>query len=390
MQARLLLLILVFLGTCHFRAYGAESDWQVVSLEGRDYLTIENVAKFYQLSLTPGIDAQHVTLSDARVRLETVSNSRELYVNGVKQWLSFPVLVHDGTLLVSRFDLAKTIDPCLRPAMINNLEPFDTVVLDAGHGGQDGGGHTLRGFEKDYTLDVINGLKASLEAKGLRVLLTRGDDEYLSLEHRAELANAVPNAVFVSVHFNSGEAEASGVEVYAMTPRGAASTSDNRTALDQLQQMPGNDFDSASLALANCVHHAVLGDLGVADRGVKRARFAVLRLTHAPAILVEGGFMTSGNDSRQITDPVWREKLAESIAVGVRGYRNLVQYKETPKLLADYRAERLLLAPSTGSPMVVAFHPVLPRFDYQPVNNQRSANKARPAAKQGGATPQAR
>ena len=69
-------------------------------------------------------------------------------------------------MLVSRFDLAKTIEPCLRPTMIANLRPFQTVVLDAGHGGQDRGGQQHVGLEKDYTLDVIQDLKKSLESEG--------------------------------------------------------------------------------------------------------------------------------------------------------------------------------------------------------------------------------
>ena len=97
-------------------------------------------------------DGQRFTLSDSQIRIETFSNPREININGVKQWLSFPMIYRDGQLLISRFDLAKTIEPCLRPTMIGNLEPVQTVVLDAGHGGQDGGGHTSTGLEKDYTL----------------------------------------------------------------------------------------------------------------------------------------------------------------------------------------------------------------------------------------------
>ncbi len=368
MRIRPLQILLALAGLWICTSVLADSGWQVVDVEGRDYLSVENIAQFYQLQIAPGADAQHVTLSAAHASIETLTNPREINVNGVKQWLSFPVLCRDGKLLVSRFDLAKTIEPCLRPAMIGNLELFNTVVLDAGHGGQDGGGHTLTGSEKDYTLDVIRDLRQSLEAKGLRVVLTRDHDEYLSLEQRADFANSIPDAVFVSVHFNSGEAEANGLEVYAMTPRGAASTSDTHAALDQLEQMPGNDFDNASLALANCVHHAVLGSLDTTDRGVKRARFAVLRLTHSPAILIEGGFMTSGADSREITDPTWRRKLAEAIVVGVRSYQNVVQYKQAPKLVADYRAEQ-----SAANVVAVAAVASAGNSNLLPVSNHRAA-----------------
>ena len=333
----------------------ADVSWQVINVDGRDYLSFQNIADFYQLKDVPTGDGHTCTLSDSKPRIETFANPKEININGVKEWLSFPSLYRDGQLLVSRFDLAKTIEPSLRPTMIGNLAPIQTVVLDAGHGGQDGGGRTTTGFEKDYTLDVIRDLKKSLEAKGLKVVLTRTDDAYLALEQRAEIANTIPDAVFVSVHFNSsGDASATGIEVFAMTPQGAASTGDSAVNLDQFKQMPGNDFDNAGLALATCVHHALLGNISEEDRGVKRARFAVLRLTHAPAVLVEGGFMTNGYESREINDPAWRQKLAEAIVAGVRSYQDMAQFKQPPKLLADYQSEHFPTGGVIVNPVALA------------------------------------
>ena len=355
MNTRLSPLLLALLLCLPLGAARCDTTWQVVNVDGKEYLTLDNIANFYQLKSVGAGDNQRFTLSDSQTRIETFANPREININGVKQWLSFPMLYRGGQVLVSRFDLAKTIEPCLRPTMIGNLEPVQTVVLDAGHGGQDGGGHTTTGFEKDYTLNVINDLKKSLEAKGLKVVLTRTDDAYLALEQRAEIANTIPDAVFVSVHFNSSnDANAKGLEVFAMTPQGAASTGDNAIAVDQFKQMPGNDFDNASLALATCVHHALLGNIVTEDRGVKRARFAVLRLTHAPAVLVEGGFMTNGVESHEINDPAWRQGLAEAIVAGVRSYQDMVQFKQPPKLLADYRSERLPLAGAIVNPVLLA------------------------------------
>ena len=374
MKARFLFLLAALLFCIDPVPSRADVPWQVISVEGRDYLTLDNIAAFYQLRTAPSEDGHGCTLSDSRVRLETFNNPREININGVKQWLSFPMLSRDGQVLVSRFDLAKTIEPCLRPTMIGNLEPVQTVVLDAGHGGQDGGGRTLTDSEKNYTLDVINDLKKSLETKGIKVVLTRADDAYLALEQRAEIANTIPDAVFVSVHFNSsGDASAKGIEVFAMTPQGAASTGDLAVNLDQFKAMPGNDFDNASLALATCVHHALLGNIAEEDRGVKRARFAVLRLTHAPAVLVEGGFMTNGLEGREINDPVWRDKLAESIVAGIRSYQDMVQYKQPPKLLADYRSERLPTLGAIVNPATLAKRAPLFSSSILPVVNNRPA-----------------
>ncbi len=353
-------------------ARAADTNWQLISVGGRDYLSLGNVAKFYQLRAEQDPVDYHWVLSDSRVRLETCSNPKELHINGVKQWLAYPLLSENGDTLISRLDLAKTVEPCLRPTFIGNLSSFHTVVLDAGHGGQDGGGHGLAGQEKAYTLDVIKDLKKSLEAKGLKVVLTRDDDVYLPLEARADLANHASDAVFVSVHFNSSaDASAKGFEVFAMTPYGAASTGDLAVTPEQFKQMPGNDFDNASLALATCVHHSLLGHISDGDRGVKRARFAVLRLTHAPAILVEGGFMSNGVEGREINDPAWREKLAESIAIGVRSFQNVAEYKEPPKLVADYRGEAMPGVATLVNPAVFAANSPKTKVEVVPVSNPR-------------------
>ena len=117
-------------------ANAKDGVWQLVKVDGRDYLSLDNIARFYQLHGNTQMVDRHVSLADDRARLELGGNPREIYVNGVKQWLSFPALIQDDKVLISRFDLAKTIEPTLRPSMIENLHAFHTVVIDAGHGGQ--------------------------------------------------------------------------------------------------------------------------------------------------------------------------------------------------------------------------------------------------------------
>ncbi|MDQ6912647.1 MAG: N-acetylmuramoyl-L-alanine amidase, partial [Verrucomicrobiota bacterium] len=132
----------------------AASDWQVVKIDGWDYLTVENIAKFYGFAADVTPINKHIRLDNGKNQLEVTLDSREAIVNGVRNWLCFPILERGGKYLVSRIDLAKTIEPQFRPHMIKNLGRIKTVVIDPGHGGVEKGAGSSYGNEKDFTLDV--------------------------------------------------------------------------------------------------------------------------------------------------------------------------------------------------------------------------------------------
>jgi len=98
-------------------------------------------------------------------------------------------------------------------------------------------------------------------------------------------------------------------------------------------------MDAQSLALSACLYHSVLGHIPEYDRGIKRARFAVLRLTKVPAVLIEGGFLTERGESKLIASKDWRGKLAGAISVGIENYRALPLNKQPPMIVADYRRQ---------------------------------------------------
>ena len=330
------LAILFALATAAFAA-----EWQVVKVGNREYLTVDNVAKFYGLTNGSTPAQKHVRISNAQNSVDFELDSREVLINGVRNWLCFPVAEKDGQYLVSRVDLAKTLEPQLRPQMITNLGQFKTVVLDAGHGGYDKGAVSGYGCEKDFALDVARNIKPLLEAKGLTVKMTRDSDIFVPLELRARIANASKDAIFVSIHFNATDMNpaASGFEIFSLTPRGAPSTQDDALALRFMNMEAGSPVDAPSLALSMSVFHSMVGHFSEFDRGIKRARFAVLRLTQIPAILVEGGFLTERGESRMIAQSSYRQKLAQSIATGIVNYKGLVDNKARPMMVADYRRE---------------------------------------------------
>src|ERR1043166_24958 len=314
-------------------------DWQVVKINGHDYLTVDNISKFYGLPAEVVPSGAKIQSETADHPLEFVSGSREAMINGARSWLCFPVLEQDVNFLVSRTDVAKTIEPLVRPHRVPNVGKVQTVVLDPGHGGYDKGQVSRYGCEKDFALDVARKLRPILQAKGMRVIMTREGDYFVPLEVRAQIANRARDAIFVSIHFNAtnDDPNATGFEIFSFTPRGAPSTSDGNVTASSVSMQPGSSMDAQSLALSACIYHSVLGHIPEYDRGIKRARFAVLRLTKVPAVLIEGGFLTERGEAKLIANKDWRAKLAGAIGVGIENYRALAVKKQPPMLVADYR-----------------------------------------------------
>ena len=319
----------------------AADDWQVIKVSGHDYLSIDNISKFYRLPAEVVPAGKKIRLETVKHPLEFVSGSREVIINGARSWLCFPLIEHDGKFLVSRMDVAKTIEPQLRPHRIPNIGRLQTVVLDPGHGGHDKGAVGRYGYEKNFALDVARKLRPLLQAKGLRVIMTREGDYFVPLEVRAQIANAAQDSIFVSIHFNATDRDpnATGFEIFSFTPRGAPSTSDTSLTLSSLDMQAGSTVDTQSMALSSCIYHSLLGHIPEFDRGIKRARFAVLRLTRVPAVLIEGGFLTERGESELIAKNDWRTKLAQSISVGIQNYQALADKKQPPTLVADYRRQ---------------------------------------------------
>ena len=322
-------------------AASAADNWKIIKVSGSDYLSLDNVSQFY--GLPAGITASGEKGESETVKnpLEFVTGSREAMINGARSWLCFPVIEHDGKYLVSRTDVVKTIEPLVRPHRVPNAGKVQTVVLDPGHGGYDRGQVSRYGYEKDFALDVARKLRPLLQAKGLRVIMTREGDYFVPLEVRAQIANSARDSIFVSIHFNAtnDDPNATGFEIFSFTPRGAPSTSDNAVAPSALSAQPGSAVDAQSMALSACIYHSLLGHLTEYDRGIKRSRFAVLRLTKVPAVLIEGGFLTEQGECKLIAQKEWRARLAHAIGVGIESYHSLGTRKQPPLLVADYRKQ---------------------------------------------------
>jgi N-acetylmuramoyl-L-alanine amidase len=254
-------------------------------------------------------------------------NSRRMALNGVEVWLSAPIALQGTTAWMAVLDLETTLHPVLFPARQAAGRRIKTIMLDPGHGGRDPGNQEGARQEKRYALLFAKELRAALTRTGFNVGLTRSFDSSLDLASRPDLARRRGADLFLSLHFNSADtargATVQGTEVYCLTPAGATST--NVRGEGDTRACPGNRHDAKNLLLAYQIQKALVTRVGCADRGVRRARWAVLRTAAMPAALIEGGFMTHPTESQRIYDPAYRKKLADAIVAGIQAYRKLVE-----------------------------------------------------------------
>jgi N-acetylmuramoyl-L-alanine amidase len=245
-------------------------------------------------------------------------------------------------------DVSKIVEPILQPSRMKNVHKIDTVVLDPGHGGIDSGASNRWGTEKLFALDVAQHARQQLVRAGYKVEMTRSSDTFVPLEDRAAFASRFRNAVFISIHFNySGTAE--GLETYALAPAGVPSNAatPNEVSVADVRWCSGNVQDEQNIALAAALHATVLSKMSMFDRGVKHARFHVLRNVRVPGILIECGFLSNASEGLRIATLPFRQQVGAAIAQGIQHYDMAVNYRAAgATTLASARAT---LPPHTHS-----------------------------------------
>lgn len=307
--------------------------WNVVRYENRDYLTLRNVADFYRLTYLE--NGRGVELSSPGCTIRGDIGSKELIINGVKFIMSSDLVESGGNVLLSRLDLTKLVEPVLRPNRIRGAAAIRTIVIDPGHGGYDHGATSVYGNEKDFALDVGLRLRDLLKKRGLHVEMTRSDDTFIPLQERAAFANQFRDGIFVCIHFNAGSESATGIETYTLAPRFVPSTGDDSPSASYLVPCAGNVEDPENMALATAMHASLLNRLPMVDRGIKRARFCVLRLTTIPGVLIEGGFVSNPSEASRIAQPAYRQAEAEAIALAIQNYQTATNVTGPPPMLVN-------------------------------------------------------
>lgn len=327
-RSPLLLAALLWLGI----VAPALAEWETKQIGGREYVAADGMKDFYGFDSIKRSGGD-VILENKKVIMKLRVGAQECLMNGVKFVFSYNVEDVGGKAWVSRIDLAKLVDPVLRPNYIDNAGDFRTVILDAGHGGKDAGATNALSTEATNNLEMANAVQKILIERGYKVVMTRDSNRYLTLQERVDVANRVTdNAIFISIHHNSGGAQARGIETFTLSPIGVAHYGRGLNSTD-FQEHTGNSHDSANVALATAVHGCVTRRLGknTFDRGIKRARFSVLTGVKHPSILIECGFMTHPYEARLIENEAYRNAVATGIAEAVAKYRFAVSKKPAPK-----------------------------------------------------------
>jgi N-acetylmuramoyl-L-alanine amidase len=316
------LLAVLFLTLCDLPAPAA-------FINGQYYVSLADWAGANGLKTFWLRRGEEIAATNRTTRLVFDKDSNTAEINGVRVALSFPVAVDKGAPLIAQFDLDNTVRPLLFPSRYLDPKRIITICLDPGHGGRDTG-KRVGGFfwhsEKTYTLLLAQELHDQLRRAGFNVILTRTRDTDVDLPQRPALANRFGADLFVSLHFNAaqtGKNEVAGPETYCITPVGAASSNAQGEGADH-GASTANRVEKKSLLFAYQIQKALVRNLGVNDRSVRRARFAVLRDAQMPAVLIEGGYMTNPAESKQIYDATWRRQMAAAIVKGILNYQKLI------------------------------------------------------------------
>jgi N-acetylmuramoyl-L-alanine amidase len=312
---------ILFVALCQLPAHAA-------TINGQYYVPLSDWAGANGLKTFWLRHGGEVAATNRTARLVFKVDSNTAEINGVHVALSFPVAVDKGAPLIALFDLDKTVRPLLYPARYDAPKKITTICLDPGHGGKDTG-NRVGGFfshnEKTYTLLLALELRGQLQQAGFRVIFTRSTDRYVDLPMRPAAANKAAADLFVSLHFNAAQSsknEVAGPETYCITPVGAASSNAQGEGADH-GPTTANRVEKKSLLFAYQIQKSLVQNLGVNDRSVRRARFAVLRDAQMPAILIEGGYMTNPTEGKRIYDAAWRRQMAAAIVKGILNYQKL-------------------------------------------------------------------
>lgn len=217
------------------------------------------------------------------------------------------------------------------------------VVIDPGHGGKDPGSSANNIKEKNIVLSIAKKTGSILKSRGYAVKFTRQSDVFVNLKSRTAIANRLNADMFVSIHLNAGPAGDkssniyNGLETFFLSPSDSQRSKDvvateNKGDLDDMNHFSKNSFLNflnrekivASNKLAIDIQKNILASVrrfySIRDSGVREAPFWVLAGAEMPAVLIEAGYVTNLNESRNLNNSKYQNRIAIGIANGIDAF----------------------------------------------------------------------
>ncbi len=341
----------------HFRL-DASLQKDLKAFNGTEYLSLAKACDFYGLDYRYDGFARTATIRKGSNRIVVRAESERALVNGEMVKVDRPVIL-SGNILFAPLSFVKNnlgpmigyFAPIKTPMEVEGPKRFriKTIVLDPGHGGNDPGaiGRRSHTKEKALTLQLATKLKSILEDAGIKIIMTRDSDIFIPLPKRSEIANRSGADLFVSVHINASRARSMrGFECYYLSN----ATDDNARALEAFENSSPRIDDGASAEhsrpldktlwdmtltenriesseLAGYICDSIDGSLAMGNRGVRTARFYVLKHANIPAVLVEAGYVSNKYEELKLKDPEFLNRIAESVAQGILRYKR--EYERT-------------------------------------------------------------
>ena len=341
----------------HFRL-DASLEKDISTFNRSEYVALDKLCDFYGLEYKYDSFARTALIRKGSNQVVVMAESERALFNGEIIKIDKPVTMSGNALFLPLSFVRNNLGPIISrmpsakaPAETKGPKRFAirSIVIDPGHGGNDPGAMGRRSHvkEKDLTLRLARKLKALLEDGGIKVIMTRDSDTFIPLPRRSEIANRSGADLFVSVHINASRARSMrGFECYYLSnatddnaraleafengslKMGEAASAEHSRPLDKTlwdMTLTENRLESAELAGSIC--NSIDESLTMGTRGVRTARFYVLKHTNIPAVLVEAGYVSNKYEELKLKDPEFLDRIAESVAQGILRYKR--EYERT-------------------------------------------------------------
>ena len=331
----------------------------VYRIRGADYLPLPLVCDAYGLKWEWDPASMTAALSKGSASMRLRVGEYKIAVNGILNVQERPVVLHKGAVCVPSDFLKLVFDrlfaagrrdfiadaglvktpPQSSPPQFHKIKK---IIIDAGHGGYDPGAISRDGVkEKFITLDIARRVKDELERKNIEVVMTRHADEFVSLQRRVDAANRSGADLFVSIHANASRTpRLKGFEVYYLSEavddnaRAQASAENRFTNFDGASAYTNSDTLNTILwdleltenrRQAIELSNSILDNIDVRKRGIRNARFFVLKGTRMPAVLVEVGYISNKDECLRLCESNYRARISDRVARGIIEYKRMFE-----------------------------------------------------------------